>query len=403
DGVCVSGLEQEICDDKNPCTYDVCEPFAGCQFIDDVKLACGDDNPCTMETCKPQEGCKHTPVAGECDDGNECTGGDFCEKGECKPGPDVVVCDDKNPCTYDLCNPDKGCVASFTQDNCNDNYSCTLNDKCMGGKCTGEKIISLCQTCEPEFGEFVQKMTTISLGNGGFKGLGLDIDGNPDTCAPYDNCSGGIDNELGKLGYAVNEAIIESVSQGYTTYLTELSGFNTGGFVFTLNLLYGDIAAGYENCDFQKEKCKYELSALNFDPECKPVISMDNAVAKDGVIKAGGKGYIFPLKSSLVGGGEMSMVIYNAAIEAEYILDSGGTGIESLNGVIGGAVNKQELMDTLTELPDWFFPYDKQAVLDLLQEMIVEDIDVEGDGINDAASIGIRFSTIQGEIVGLYN
>ena len=50
---------------------------------------------------------------------------------------------------------------------------------------------------------------------------------------------------------------------------------------------------------------------------------------------------------------------------------------------------------------DLFAPLTMQEVLDLVDALVVEDIDLDGDGEFDAASVGIRISAIQGVINGV--
>ena len=62
---------------------------------------CDDKNPCTDDVCYIQIGCTHIPHSGKCDDGNACTTGDFCTGDTCAGEP--MACDDGNACTEDAC------------------------------------------------------------------------------------------------------------------------------------------------------------------------------------------------------------------------------------------------------------------------------------------------------------
>lgn len=160
-----------LCDDKSPCTNDGCSPQSGCfhvpkngVFCDDgnkcteldkctagkcvgVKAACDDNKPCTNDTCDQKTGkCVHTSFVGPCDDGNKCTMKDLCTDGKC--GGLKVTCDDNNSCTNDVCDTLTGCkyvpLKGGTQ--CDDGVSCTLNDQCDLGKCTGTNTCVLCES-----------------------------------------------------------------------------------------------------------------------------------------------------------------------------------------------------------------------------------------------------------------
>ena len=101
---------------------------------------CDDDNPCTKDICKvgsdgAPSGCLNEPVDGPCEDGNACTAQDSCLDGVCKAG-DALACNDNNGCTKDLCNPAKGCVAEPDDSGtCNDKDPCTVDDYCKFGAC----------------------------------------------------------------------------------------------------------------------------------------------------------------------------------------------------------------------------------------------------------------------------
>lgn len=85
---------------------------------------CWDDNPCTQDT-RVQGVCTHVPVMQACDDGNTCTSQDHCADGLCTGTP--VVCNDAVACTRDACQPGVGCV--FTPDDmaCQDDDPCTAD------------------------------------------------------------------------------------------------------------------------------------------------------------------------------------------------------------------------------------------------------------------------------------
>ncbi|MEZ4269694.1 MAG: hypothetical protein R3F39_25320 [Myxococcota bacterium] len=151
------------CDDDNPCTLDVCHPEFGCVITsmpagapcDDVDVCtlgdrcdaegqcvgtdadCDDKNPCTTDLCDPAAGCLHAPSKSPCDDGDPCTQQDFCLNGICSGDP--IPCSDGLPCTADRCEPDLGCVHPPLPDGlpCDDGQPCTLTDRCSAGVCKG--------------------------------------------------------------------------------------------------------------------------------------------------------------------------------------------------------------------------------------------------------------------------
>ena len=151
------------CDDANACSsVSTCE--AGkCEGLFDIK--CDDKNPCTDDVCSAQTGCTFSANDAECSDGNACTTGDGCSKGACtgaaKNCDDNVACtldacdakagsctntatnskcDDGNPCTADACDAKAGCKATANDSaSCEDGDPCTTN-KCTAGKCAATLV-----------------------------------------------------------------------------------------------------------------------------------------------------------------------------------------------------------------------------------------------------------------------
>ncbi len=397
-GVCATGSEVLDCDDGNPCTVDSCEPGQGCVHREDPAEACNDDNPCTQEGCTPETACTHAPVAGFCDDQDPCTLGDFCADGVCVKGRGVPDCDDHNECTEDSCRQGVGCIHVRLQGPCDDGVSCTGNDQCLGGVCVGQKTL-LCPFCEYHANPDANKAVVLEIGASGHPGDGLDLDDDSSTCAPSTDCSGGVDNELGLLAPFVNPGLQGAVQQGILTYVVEFEDFTVDGAPFRLHFLASDLAPSNAGCDFQKEECDYYPLWEALDASCNPIVSFDNAVVTDGRITAGGLGYTFALQASLIGGGHLEIAVLNARFDAEVTVSQAGA-IRTMDGFLGGGVDKADLLAAVAQLPpDLFYPMDLAQVLNLLDQLIVNDLDTDLDGAPDAASVAIRFRTIPADIV----
>ncbi|MFZ4578456.1 MAG: hypothetical protein ACOYOB_08690 [Myxococcota bacterium] len=209
DGKCIPGAVQ-VCNDKNACTNDSCDPKAGCIFAPNVDPCDADQNPCTesdacaLGTCVPG---KVKPCASEdqcvegkctietgkcsylfkdgapCNDGSPCTIGDLCKNDLCLG--EAANCDDGNACTGDSCNPESGCVHVVVEGVCSDDDACTTKDACANGKCIGlpMDVTSACEddnvctadSCAPETG-CVHKPTAGSCDDGSICTVG-------DACA----------------------------------------------------------------------------------------------------------------------------------------------------------------------------------------------------------------------------
>ena len=397
-GECQAGQEVPDCDDGNPCTVDSCDPAVGCVNEDNPAVACDDGNECTVDSCDGQQQCTNDPVEGPCEDGDLCTLGDFCQSGVCQTGAQVPDCEDDNVCTADSCSPLAGCIHANLPGECDDGEPCTVDDICLGGKCTGKKTGS-CPDCEVVANPHANKVTVLQMGTSGHPGQGLDLDNDPETCAPSTDCSGGIDNELGILAPFVNQAVTDAVENGYLMYVIEFQDFTEEGTPFPLHFHGADLASTDLLCDFQYDECSYYPIWASFDADCSPLVSFDNAVLDGETLTAGGPEHHFALQFKLVGGGELEMAISGARLEATVQMTQGGSQVFSMVGFIGGAVDKTELLIAVDKVPDEYFPIDKETVKDLLDTLITNDLDTDGDGTPDAASIAIRFDTIPADLV----
>jgi hypothetical protein len=149
------------CDDKNPCTADICDAStkfvcthknlsAGTSCADanacngtetcdgkgvckgGTTLKCDDGNSCTSDKCDQKMGCMFTPVTDgtTCPVSGNCGAGGKCTAGVCKALG--ANCDDKNPCTADSCSTTGACVhkpvAAGTS--CSDNNACNGTESC---------------------------------------------------------------------------------------------------------------------------------------------------------------------------------------------------------------------------------------------------------------------------------
>jgi len=165
-GVC-SGGTPKTCDDANTCTMDFCDPLQAClhlaisgpdcsdgsvctevdfcvggMCVGTNPLPCDDKKPCTTDVCDPLLGCQHVDADGEaCQDGSGCTTGDMCEAGVCVAGT-PVNCDDGNVCTKDGCDPVVVCThAILDAVVCDDGLACTVGDLCSSGTCKGTPLL----------------------------------------------------------------------------------------------------------------------------------------------------------------------------------------------------------------------------------------------------------------------
>lgn len=106
-------VDTEDCEPFNPIVWptaiELCDDVDNnCNGVVDENL-CDDGNPCTIDGCNVDTTCFHTADnAATCDDGSVCSQVDACLDGVCT-GTAVINCDDGNACTADSCDPLQGC------------------------------------------------------------------------------------------------------------------------------------------------------------------------------------------------------------------------------------------------------------------------------------------------------
>lgn len=159
-GVCTG--EPVLCDDKNPCTENLCTVTGGCEFPD-VAGECDDDDPCTLGDHCVAGTCTGQAVACDCledadcdplEDGDICNGQLYCDVSQVpyqcrvKSGTEVACPAPSGvdaPCLAASCNPETG-VCSFVPANdgmaCNDGDNCTFGEVCQQGQCGGGSAVN---------------------------------------------------------------------------------------------------------------------------------------------------------------------------------------------------------------------------------------------------------------------
>lgn len=410
-GVCINGecvSEPRNCDDGNVCTIDSCSSAWGC-YVTLVESnccsggvsICDDNNVCTNDDCDEDENCIHTFNTAACDDGDPCTDNDTCDLGEC-----IGVqknCNDGNACTYDYCENGKCKHTPLDGTPCDDGLDCSTGDTCRAGQCIPDDI-SGC-LCQPTFYNPVSKLVTLKIEQNGQTGNALNLDGKP-GCAPVEDCCCGLDNAMGPLAGipAAADGIAKAMNEGKIILMFDHRELKTNGQPYTLAFYAGKLAPDNPGCDFKTKNCNYIVDRRVMDDSCNPLIALDNATINGNKLVAGGLDYQFPFSLPLMDGVNLDIVLYMARVEADVTI-SGGR-IAAMTGILGGAVPKQAIMDAVRSIPDSEWPpeigMDKNTVIGLLEMLVTPDIDGDGDGVPESASIAIKFTAIQGTITDTY-
>jgi hypothetical protein len=405
------------------------------------------------DTCQPQcEGpCGDDGCGGQCDgcpEGMTCNQDGLCcdAQGACQG---VMDCDSDADCVEpQTCGPDGLCQTGCTPNcdgmvcgddgcgghcgvclfgSCNDGV-CVCTPDCAGKECGNDGCGGICNSCDTSAGEScwsgdclaacgpdtvsfsdtVQKFTEMKMGQDGMDGQALDVDGNSNTCSPKGQCENGNDNAMAEffasagLASDFDAELDSALNEGTIVMVVELDGYNPAGSTFSLNMYRADPLHEMQVCNFQDDHCDYlvENGAIDWT-NCAPLVTFDNAKVADGILTAGGVGYKFDLILPFLGGEPIVLTLKDARIRAvhgpSYPL------MALVDGVIGGVMETQSLLDAVDELPEDALPggMSKESVKMILNMFIKNDIDTNGDGTLDSASIGVKFQTFSASIVGV--
>ncbi len=390
-GTCAEG---KTCDAKNMCV-DAGDCTAACEG-----KACGTVEGCDCGTCADGTVCNEVTFTCDCVpvcDGKECGDdgcGDVC--GECKTNETCSaegVCECIPNCEGKVCGPD---MCGGTCGECKTDGS----EVCQEGACKpkGE--------CVADFETPGLKVNTMAVGKGGHAGEALDVDGDPATCAPEGDCEDGLNNMLsgllGQLAQFVDAdaEIAKALDEGTIVLLAEMKDMKTDGTEFTMNMYIGDPVADKATCDYQAAVCDYTVKLDSLDPvTCAPIITFDNATITAGALKAGGPDAIFSVTIPIQEGISLTVTANMAQIVGTVAGE--GEAMTLADGIVGGAVRKDKLMEAVDYIPDDAgLPVSKDMIKNLLDMFVKPDVDTDDDGELDAASIGIKFGAIAGKIGG---
>jgi hypothetical protein len=100
EGVGEPTIDPAILNGTAPTDVDVVQP--GCETDSDCDAS--SENPCVVATCSEQGECVESSLdnGALCDDGNTCTGNDSCNDGVCTGGEDLCACESDDDCAGDL-------------------------------------------------------------------------------------------------------------------------------------------------------------------------------------------------------------------------------------------------------------------------------------------------------------
>lgn len=253
DGKC-KRTSTTVCDDKDVCTNDVCVDATGCKNTDPsaLKTACDATaaaDKCNTYTCDPVKGCVSTPI--NCDDGLKCTT-DTCDSTTgCKNTP--IVCSDGNDCTDDSCDTATG--------NCK--FTTTNSAKCLGCAFVANPCNGVGDLCNPP--TCVNSCTGL-------------------TGAQLTECQGATKNSLATQGYyCATKAVQCNAASTCIKYSCDVA---TGKCVSDLNLVCNTKGCTPEVCvegtGCVKQTISNPCTNVELSDKCAPAVCVDDNTFQNG-------------------------------------------------------------------------------------------------------------------------
>jgi len=207
----------------------------------------------------------------------------------------------------------------------------------------------------------------------------MELNGN----AGYDlDDDGNLDNSLGMAGAFVNPDLQRSLDEGTLLLLLDLRAEDpVDNDPFLMNFYTGTDVDGNPGDNHSGEE-EFEVSIDSFREDGSAIIHFGDAVIEDRLLEAETDEFLFVMPGP--GGVPLRMTLYHTRLEADVVGDFG----ELVNGNLGGAVREDDLFAALGEMD---LPIDPGMLGALLGP---PGLDTDGDGQNDAYSVGMFFTAV---------
>jgi len=343
---------------------------------------CGDDG-CggdTCGTCTGDKACidfKCVDCTPDCTD-KECGDdgcGDSC--GDCMAFGKLATCgaDQKCECTPDCTDKvcgDDGCAG----ETCG---TCGMDEECYMGECVGPCTL-------PDAWDPTGMMTSLQ------SPADAEVVGN--ICPDFSGDGKG-DNGLKALASMINPELEKALAGGEMGILFEFLGVATPDD-FTL---VGQVGAPESD-----GATAFLIEAAGYDPLCEPLITFPNSSITDGELAAGPS--VFTLDLAALGVDEVPLVLSIGDTQITgTVTESGADGVVVTGGVLAGVLTKElvdEALATAEEACNVPEPESFCSYLSVAKQFLpmLFDLDLDEDGIEDAASVCFVYTLDKATISG---
>jgi hypothetical protein len=223
---------------------------------------------------------------------------------------------------------------------------------------------------------------------------------------PDAECSGGVENAFWAVGLLANDYLSTDIDEGELNLLMELPGFDENGCPFTMNYFRATrVPPEPPACPEEVDVCSYAIFPDSFDEQCR-AMSMIGGVRVSGTHMSAGptpRPYLFTL---VVVGLDLVIPMHEARFEGTFT--PGTDGPDTVSGIIGGYIVRDEFIGVLQDIPADEYPFPgKDNVIQLIVDMydtygqIENDADLDDDTVMDAASVGVIIDSVPATIVGI--
>ncbi len=274
---------------------------------------------------------------GAVDEGFDADGDGFAGCGIDCAGPCPAGVDCAALCPVQDCADDDGDLNPLAADLC------------------GDGIDQNCDGRDAPCGRTSSFMTRLEIVPDGVEAPCRDLDGD-----------GVPDNAFAGLAALVHGLLAQSIAEGSLTLLPSVEGLPPGveDGRFDLSLLRGR----------RQGLGRVQITPDSFDANGVPLMLFPNALLVAGALTAGPGD--FQLGLPVPGGQPGELRVADAVITGQLRFDDGGLSIT--DGTVSGVVSEADLMAGLVAIPP--------ALAPLVLNLLVADIDQDGDGIADAYS-----------------
>ena len=306
----------------------------------------------------------------------------------------------KGQCISLVCQPNAAaCEGNKVSKKCSADGLSWVNTPCASGEyCT--KGACLAPSCElPK---------TWSAGVQGFSSWSIatstsdacDLDGN----GTKDNAFGG---SIGPFAAQINSGLAAQVKAGTGVFLLDAPKWVTDGSKFDIDVINGNLDQTAGACNPAAQSCSFRAFASSYDIAAKSKVCPAKTVLADATVANGKLTSLGPV-------GKPFQIVLPLGTGADLVLDfhklrvmGDVTGTSSWqttkNGRLCGAIRKDQLIQEIDKVPDWFFAQqglNKATVKALLNALLKLDFDTTGDGKKDAASAALKFTTTGVKVLG---